>query len=107
MDTANEYQKTPLILHGHFYQPPRENPRTGIINKQLSANPWGDWNELITADCYRANCHSRYLDAYGSIISLSNNYEALSFNFGPTLLTWLQANDPESYEMIIEADTAR
>lgn len=104
MDTANENQKTPLILHGHFYQPPRENPRTGIINKQLSANPWGDWNELITADCYRANCHSRYLDAYGSIISLSNNYEALSFNFGPTLLTWLQANDPESYEMIIEAD---
>ncbi len=106
MDTAIENQKTPLILHGHFYQPPRENPRTGIINKQLSANPWEDWNALITADCYRANCHSRYLDAYGSIVSLSNNYETLSFNFGPTLLTWLKANDRESYEMIIEADKA-
>ena len=106
MDTAIEKQKTPLILHGHFYQPPRENPRTGIINKQRSASPWGDWNELITADCYRANCNSRYLDAYGSIVSLSNNYEMLSFNFGPTLLTWLKANDPQTYEMIIEADKA-
>ena len=106
MDTTTEKQKTPLILHGHFYQPPRENPRTGIINKQLSASPWGDWNELINADCYRANCHSRYLGWYGSILSLSNNYEVLSFNFGPTLLNWLQSKDRQTYEMIIEADKA-
>lgn len=106
MDTTTDKQKTPLILHGHFYQPPRENPRTGIIQKQLSASPWTDWNELITADCYRANCHSRYLDGYGSILSLSNNYEVLSFNFGPTLLNWLQAKDRQTYDLIIEADKA-
>ncbi len=106
MDTEQQKGKTPLIFHGHFYQPPRENPRTGIISKQLSASPWSDWNELITSDCYRANCYSRYLDGYGSITSLSNNYEVLSFNFGPTLLTWLQQKDRRTYEMIIEADKA-
>ncbi|MFA5698252.1 MAG: DUF3536 domain-containing protein [Sphaerochaeta sp.] len=95
---------TALILHGHFYQPPRENPYTGLIDIQRSAAPFSDWNERITADCYRANTHSRYLNGYGQILSMSNNYSSLSFNFGPTLLSWIHENHPATYEAIIEAD---
>ena len=65
--------KTSLILHGHFYQPPRENPKTGIIPKQPTASPWMDWNEKIFDSCYAANLSSRYLDYAGRIISLTNN----------------------------------
>lgn len=95
---------TALILHGHFYQPPRENPYTGLIETQNSASPFNDWNERITADCYQANTRSRYLNGYGQVLSMTNNYKYLSFNFGPTLLTWLHANHPHTYEMILEAD---
>ena len=75
--------KTPtnLILHGHFYQPPRENPLVDIIPKQASAKPYTDWNERIFDDCYRANAYSRYLDGYGQIREIVNNYEYISFNF--------------------------
>jgi hypothetical protein len=104
MEKDRTKQPTPLILHGHFYQPPRENPRTGIIHKQLSASPYSDWNELITTDCYRANCHSRYLTGDGSVLSLTNNYEWISHNFGPTLLSWMEANHKRTYELIISAD---
>lgn len=95
---------TDLILHGHFYQPPRENPRTGIIGKQLSASPYMDWNERIYFDCYNANAHSRYLSGVRRILSMTNNYEYISFNFGPTLLSWLASMHPETYNLIIEAD---
>ncbi len=97
-------EKTSLILHGHFYQPPRENPQTGIIGKQLSASPYPDWNERIHADCYSANSHSRYLSAYRRILSMTNNYAYLSFNFGPTLLSWMQKEHPQTYDLILEAD---
>lgn len=96
--------KTSIILHGHFYQPPRENPQTGVIPKQDSAMPYVDWNERIYNDCYNANCHSRYLDQDGRIISLTNNYEYISFNFGPTLLHWLDEKHPETVELLREAD---
>lgn len=95
---------TALILHGHFYQPPRENPYTGRIETQPSAEPFNDWNEYITADCYQANTHSRYLNGYGQVLSMTNNYKYLSFNFGPTLLSWLRTNHPCTYEAILQAD---
>ena len=96
--------KSSLILHGHFYQPPRENPKTGIIPKQPSASPWADWNEKIYDSCYAANLSSRYLDNCGRIISLTNNYSYISFNFGPTLLSWLDSNHPEVVDGLREAD---
>lgn len=97
-------KKTSLILHGHFYQPPRENPRTGIIEIQESAAPYDDWNERIWDSCYRANANSRYLDPDGTIRLIRNNYESLSFNFGPTLFSWMEANHPDTVQAIIEAD---
>ena len=96
--------RTSLILHGHFYQPPRENPFIGIVPKQASAAPYLDWNERIWHDCYSANAHSRYLSPEGRIISITNNFSYISYNFGPTLLSWLEQNHPETIEMLIEAD---
>ena len=101
---TKESTTTSLILHGHFYQPPRENPRTGVIPKQSSAMEWGDWNEKIYNDCYYANCNSRYLDNSGRIVSLTNNYSYISFNFGPTLLHWLDKKHPETVDMLRDAD---
>ncbi len=103
MKTQKE-DKTSLILHGHFYQPPRENPQTGLIGKQLTANPYDDWNERIHADCYRANSLSRYLSGVRRILSLTNNYAYLSFNFGPTLLSWMERYHENTYQLILEAD---
>ncbi|MGD1821202.1 MAG: DUF3536 domain-containing protein [Pleomorphochaeta sp.] len=97
-------QKKKLILHGHFYQPPRENPFTGIIPKQHLASPFLNWNEKILHECYASNTHSRYLDKSGRIISLSNNFEYISFNFGPTLLSWIEKHHKDIHEKIIEAD---
>jgi hypothetical protein len=96
--------KTTLILHGHFYQPPREAPDTDIIPVQHSAYPSDDWNERINSECYAANAFSRYLSYEGRIDSITNNYEHLSFNFGPTLLHWLLEHDRSTYDRIIEAD---
>lgn len=96
--------KTTLILHGHFYQPPREAPDTDIIPIQHSAYPSDDWNERINSECYAANAYSRYLSYDGRIDSITNNYEHLSFNFGPTLLHWLLEHDRPTYERIIDAD---
>lgn len=103
METKQQTQ-TDLIFHGHFYQPPRENPLVDIIPKQSSAKPFSDWNELIFDDCYRTNAHSRYLDAFGHVSDIVNNYEYISFNFGPTLLTWINRHHPEIHQKIIEAD---
>lgn len=95
---------TNIVLHGHFYQPPREFPETGIIPYQQSAEPFSDWNERIYHECYRANAFSRYLTYDGRIQDIVNNYCGLSFNFGPTLMRWLENKDKETYEKIIEAD---
>jgi hypothetical protein len=93
-----------IIIHGHFYQPPRENPWTGVIPLQPSASPFSNWNERISAECYRANSASRYLNQYGNITKIVNNYEWLSFNFGATLMSWIKDFEPLVYKRIIEAD---
>jgi alpha-amylase/alpha-mannosidase (GH57 family) len=94
---------TALIIHGHFYQPPRENPWTGIIDLEPSAQPFHDWNERIHAECYQPNTSVRILNANGTE-QLVNNYAHISFNFGPTLLSWLERNHAETYARIIAAD---
>jgi hypothetical protein len=93
-----------LCIHGHFYQPPRENPWTGELEAQESALPHHDWNERISRECYAPNGASRLLDAKGRIRGLVNNYRWMSFNFGPTLLEWMDSHDPETLERIKEAD---
>ncbi len=93
-----------ICIHGHFYQPPRENPWLEDIEVQDSAYPFHDWNERITTECYAPNTVSRILDGEGRIVHLPNNYAKISFNFGPTLLAWLQLKAPETYEGILAAD---
>jgi len=93
-----------VIIHGHFYQPPREDPWAGVIDHQDSARPWHDWNDRINAECYAANADARVLDKDGRITGIVNNYEHISFNFGPTLLSWLERHDPRTYSAILEAD---
>jgi hypothetical protein len=93
-----------LIFHGHFYQPPRENPWTGLVDTQESAAPYHDWNARITKECYAANAASRFLHFDGRIEDIINNYRALSFNFGPTLMWWLKKEAPRVYDAILEAD---
>lgn len=95
-----------LIIHGHFYQPPRENPWTEQIERQGGAAPYHDWNEKIAFECYQPNAFSRRLDNWGRITRLVNNYESISFNFGPTLISWLEEYFPEVYAKILEADRA-
>src|SRR5690554_4794676 len=97
-------KRTKLIIHGHFYQPPREDPLVDIIPKQPSAKPYNDWNEKIFDDCYRANAFSRYLNSQGQIEEIINNYQYISFNFGPTLLKWIAHHHYPTYLKILEAD---
>jgi alpha-amylase/alpha-mannosidase (GH57 family) len=93
-----------LCIHGHFYQPPRENPWLETIELQDSAYPYHDWNERITAECYAPNAATRILDAEGRILKIVNNYSLISFNFGPTLLAWAKEKAPGLHQMIVEAD---
>jgi alpha-amylase/alpha-mannosidase (GH57 family) len=93
-----------VCIHGHFYQPPRENPWLEAIELQDSAAPYHDWNERITAECYAPNSVSRILDEQNRIRKLVNNYAKMSFNFGPTLLSWLERRAPEVYQRILQAD---
>ncbi|MBF0549850.1 MAG: DUF3536 domain-containing protein [Deltaproteobacteria bacterium] len=93
-----------ICIHGHFYQPPRESPWLEAIEIQDSAFPYHDWNERISAECYAANAVSRIWDTEGRIVELVNNYASISFNFGPTVLLWMQKYTPEVYEAILEAD---
>jgi alpha-amylase/alpha-mannosidase (GH57 family) len=93
-----------LCIHGHFYQPPRENPWLEEIELQDSAYPYHDWNERISAQCYAPNGASRILDSEHRIIDIVNNYSRISYNFGPTLLAWLEKSRPETYAAIIDAD---
>ena len=93
-----------LCIHGHFYQPPRENPWLEEVELQDSAYPYHDWNQRITAECYAPNTASRILDSDKRIIDIVNNYSKISFNMGPTLLSWLEKRKPEVYQAILEAD---
>jgi alpha-amylase/alpha-mannosidase (GH57 family) len=93
-----------LCIHGHFYQPPRENPWLEAIELQDSAAPYHDWNERVTAECYAPNGAARILDAEGRIAKIVNNYSSISFNFGPTLLSWMKDKAPETYQGILDAD---
>jgi alpha-amylase/alpha-mannosidase (GH57 family) len=93
-----------ICIHGHFYQPPRENAWLEVIEVQDSAHPYHDWNERISAECYSPNAASRILDQKGVIRNISNNYSKISFNIGPTLLSWMESSDKETYEAILEAD---
>lgn len=93
-----------ICIHGHFYQPPRENPWLEEVELQDSARPFHDWNERITAECYGPNAASRILDNELNIIDIVNNYSKISFNFGPTLLSWMEKHAPDVHEAIVEAD---
>jgi alpha-amylase/alpha-mannosidase (GH57 family) len=95
-----------VCVHGHFYQPPRENPSLEAIELQDSAYPYHDWNERVCAESYAPNAFSRILDDQQRIISLVNNYAQMSFDFGPTLLSWMEAKAPTVYEAIQHADKA-
>lgn len=93
-----------ITIHGHFYQPPRENPWLEAVETQDGAFPYHDWNERITVECYEPNASARILDATERIRRIVNNYASISFNFGPTLLSWLAVNAPETYASILDAD---
>src|SRR6266436_3166308 len=93
-----------VCIHAHFYQPPRENPWLETVEAQPSAYPYHDWNERVTAECYAPNGASRIVDEQGRILEIVNNYSKISYNFGPTLLSWLEAESPEVYANILDAD---
>ena len=95
-----------ICIHGHFYQPPRENPWLEEVEIQESAFPDHDWNQRITQECYSPNASARILDNRNNIINIVNNYEKISFNFGPTLLSWMERNEKEAYRAILMADKA-
>jgi alpha-amylase/alpha-mannosidase (GH57 family) len=93
-----------VAIHGHFYQPPRENPWLEVIETEESARPAHDWNERIAFECYRPNAHARIVDGHGKILEIFNNYSSMNFNFGPTLLPYLEEKFPTIYQRIIEGD---
>ncbi|MEM9213660.1 MAG: DUF3536 domain-containing protein [Cyanobacteria bacterium P01_F01_bin.150] len=93
-----------VTVHGHFYQPPRENPYLDAIERQPSATPCHDWNERVHQECYRPNAFARVLNDRGEVMAIVNNFEHLSFNIGPTLMSWMERHDVEVYQRILEAD---
>ncbi len=93
-----------VCIHGHFYQPPRENAWLETIESQESASPFHDWNDRINFECYAPNAAARLTDGDGGITKITNNYKRISFNIGPTLLNWIEKHDPGTYNRILEAD---
>jgi len=93
-----------ITIHGHFYQPPRENPYLNTVERQPSAHPYHDWNERIHHECYRPNAFARILNHDRQLVGIVNNFEYLSFNIGATLMSWLEQYDPAVYQRILEAD---
>ncbi|HUQ38971.1 MAG TPA: DUF3536 domain-containing protein [Acidimicrobiales bacterium] len=93
-----------VVVHGHFYQPPRENPWTGEVPRQPGAAPFHDWNERVAAESYRPNGEAEILDDDARVVEVVNNYESLSFDVGPTLLAWLERHDPVTYRRILAGD---
>ena len=104
--SASSQSKRYVCVHGHFYQPPRENPWLETVELQDSAAPYHDWNERITSECYAPNGASRIVNQQHQIIRIVNNYARMSFNFGATLLSWLKDFAPRTYRMIQDADQA-
>ncbi|WP_353929066.1 DUF3536 domain-containing protein [Okeanomitos corallinicola TIOX110] len=103
-DPLRKAQGVYITVHGHFYQPPRENPYLDAIERQPSATPFHDWNERIHWECYRPNAFARVLNDKGELLGIVNNYEYMSFNIGPTLMSWLERYDRSVYQRILEAD---
>ena len=101
---SRRFDGTVHCIHAHFYQPPRENAWLEAVEYQDSAYPYHDWNERVTAECYAPNSASRILDGDGRILQIVNNYSKISFNFGPTLLSWMEEKSPAVYEAILAAD---
>ena len=95
-----------IVIHGHFYQPPRENPWLESVEVQDSAAPYHDWNERVTAECYAPNTAARRVDEHNRVLDIVDNFEKISFNIGPTLFAWLERHRPEVYAKIIAADRA-
>ncbi|HET9625449.1 MAG TPA: DUF3536 domain-containing protein [Kofleriaceae bacterium] len=95
-----------VCIHGHFYQPPRENPWLEAVEPQPSARPYRDWNERITAECYRPNAAARVVDNDNQIIQIVDNYQRMSFNVGPTLMSWLEDHAADVHDAIVAADRA-
>jgi hypothetical protein len=95
-----------VCIHGHFYQPPRENPWLEAVDPQPSAHPYRDWNERVTAECYRPNAAARVVDNSNQIIQIVDNYQRMSFDVGPTLMTWLEDHARDVYDALIAADRA-
>jgi alpha-amylase/alpha-mannosidase (GH57 family) len=93
-----------VCIHGHFYQPPRENPWLETVETQDSAAPYHDWNERVCAECYATNGAARIVNNKNQIVSIVNNYSRISFNFGPTLLSWLKENAPRTHRMILDGE---
>jgi alpha-amylase/alpha-mannosidase (GH57 family) len=93
-----------ICIHGHFYQPPRENPWLETVETQDSAAPYHDWNERVCAECYAPNGAARIQNGKNQIMRIINNYGRLSFNFGPTLLSWLKDNAPRTHRMILDGE---
>jgi alpha-amylase/alpha-mannosidase (GH57 family) len=104
LDAAASSMERYICIHAHFYQPPRENPWLETVELQDSAYPFHDWNQRIASECYAPNASARILDNEGCIARIQNNYSKISFNFGPTLLSWMEKEDPEVYRAILEAD---
>ena len=100
MATGKRY----ICIHGHFYQPPRENPWLETVETQDSAAPYHDWNERVCAECYATNGAARTVNNKNQIIRIVNNYSRMSFNFGPTLMSWLKENAPRTYRMILDGE---
>jgi alpha-amylase/alpha-mannosidase (GH57 family) len=93
-----------VCIHGHWYQPPRENPFTGVVGDQPSAAPFANWNERITAECYAPNAQAEILGKEGAVRARHNNYAWVSSDWGPTLLEWLEEHAGDTYERIVAAD---
>jgi len=93
-----------ICIHGHFYQPPRENPWLETVETQDSAAPYHDWNERVCAECYAPNGAARVVNSKNKIIRIVNNYARMSFNFGPTLMRWLSENAARTYRMILDGE---
>ena len=99
-----ENKKAYLTIHGHFYQPPREDPWLETVERQDSAFPFHDWNERVCAECYTPNSVSKIVTQENKIMDIVNNFSYISFNIGPTLLSWMENYAPFSYDRIIKAD---
>ncbi len=105
MSMPNEAGSTVhVVVHGHFYQPPRENPWLEAIEREPSAAPYHNWNARIADECYRPNGRARIFNDEGLVTNIINNYKHLSFNFGPTLLSWMEQQEPDIYRQVLRAD---